>query len=185
VVDESVYNAENGESVSELHFKKNTEQQFINIDKTHHDLSITGNKGGSRAVSYHNPSHQRGATRGVKSAKHVTGAYITNAAGEGLPPFYINDSSAKSDDNFRVKVDWLVGLPTVSGTYGCPTLVESSSFFAACPRGSMDDTLLNQCIEDVIIPLYPNMHKKRNLRRKDRKVKPMPRFIKWMPDLEG
>ena len=159
VVDENVFDAENGALVSEVRFKKDTERRFINMDETHHDLSITGNKGGSRAVSYHNPMFQRGATRGVKSARHVTGAYATNAAGEALPPFYIFDSSAKSDDNFRVKVDWLVGLPTVTGRYGCPTRVDSDSFYAVRPRGSMDDTLLNQYIESVIVPLYPNMHK--------------------------
>jgi hypothetical protein len=129
------------------------------MDETHHDLSITGDNGGSCAVSYHNPMFQRGATRGVKSARHVTGAYATNEAGEALPPFYIYDSCAKLDDNFRVKVDWLVGLPTVTGRYGCPTRVDSDRFYAVRPRGSMDDTLLNQYIELVIVPLYPNMHK--------------------------
>jgi hypothetical protein len=124
-----------------------------------YQLSVTGDKGGSRAVLYHNPLYQRGAVRGVKSARHVTGVYATNAAGEALPPFYIYDSSAKSDENFRVKVSWLEGLPSVSRRYGCPTLVESDSFYAVRPRGSMDDTLLNQYIETVIVPLYPNMHK--------------------------
>lgn len=158
VVDEEVYNNEGG-LVSEVRFKKDTERRIINMDETHHDLSVTGDKGGSRAVSYHNPAFQRGANRGVKSARHVTGAYATNSAGEALPPMYIFDSSAKSDENFRVKVDWLVGLPTVEGRYGCPTNVESASFYAVRPRGSMDDSLLNQYIETVIVPLYPNMNK--------------------------
>jgi hypothetical protein len=110
-------------------------------------------------VSYHNPAFQRGATRGVKSARHVTGAYATNAAGEALPPFYIFDSCAKSAENFRVKVSWLEGLPTVTGRFGCPTEVESGSFYAVRPRGSMDDSLLHEYIEQVIVPLYPNMNK--------------------------
>ena len=158
VVDERVLD-EKGNVVSEVRFLQDTERRIINMDETHHDLSITGDKGGSRAVSYHNPSFQRGATRGVKSARHVTGAYATNSAGEALPPFYIFDSSAKSDENFRVKVEWLVGLPSVTGRFGCPTEVESSSFYAVRPRGSMDDSLLNQYIEQVIVPLYPNMSK--------------------------
>ena len=80
---------------------------------------------------------------------------------KALPLFNdIFDSSAKSEDNFRVKVEWLVGLPTVSGRYGCPTHQEElDSFYAVCPRGSMDDLLLNEYIETVIVPLYPNMHK--------------------------
>ena len=158
VVNEHVLD-ENGGLVSEVRFLKDAERRIINMHETHHDLSITGDKGGSRAVSYHNPSLPRGANRTVKSARHVTGAYATNAAGEALPPFYIFDSSAKSEENFRVRVSWLTGLPTVTGRFGCPTLVESSSFFAVRPRGSMEETLLNSYIEQVIVPLYPNMHK--------------------------
>ena len=154
VIDEEVLD-DKGAMVSEVRFRKDTERRIINMDETHHDLSITGDRGGPRAVSYHNPAFQRGAARGVKSARHVTGAYATNAAGEALPPFYIFDSSAKLWENFRVKVEWLEGLPLVTGRYGCPTVVESSSFYAVRPRGSMDDSLLNNYIETVIVPLYP------------------------------
>jgi hypothetical protein len=139
--------------------RKDTERRIINMDETHHDLSITGDRGGPRAVSYHNPAFQHGAARGVKSARHVTGAYATNAAGEALPPFYIFDSSAKLWENFRVKVEWLEGLPLVFGRFGCPTIIKSGSFYAVRPRGSMDDSLLNEYIEKVRVPLYPNMHK--------------------------
>jgi hypothetical protein len=58
-----------------------------------------------------------------------------------------------------VKIDWLVGLPLIEGRFGCPTCVESDSFYAVRLQGSMDDELLNQYIESVIVPLYPNMHK--------------------------
>jgi hypothetical protein len=150
---------ENGALLSEVTFKQDVTRRIINMDETHHDLSITGDKGGSRSVSYHNPTLQRGANRGVKSARHVTGAYATTAAGEALPPFYIFDSSAKCEENFRVRVEWLAGLPTISGRFGCPTQVECDSFYAVRPRGSMDEYLLNQYIESVIVPLYPNMHK--------------------------
>ena len=146
--------------VFQLTFKADVTRRIINMDETHHDLSITGDKGGSRAVSYHNPKLQRGATRSVKSARHVTGVYATTAAGEALPPFYIFDSSAKVEENFRVKMEWLVGLPSVSGRYGCPTYQDKcDSFFAVRSRGSMDDSLLNQYIESVIVPLFPNMNK--------------------------
>ena len=95
----------------------------------------------------------------MKSARHVTGAYATNAAGEASPPFYIFDSSAKSAENFRVKVSWLEGLPTVTGRFGCPTEVESHSFYAVRLRGLMDDSMLNEYMEQVIVPLYLNMNK--------------------------
>jgi hypothetical protein len=97
LVDDEIVLDSEGELVSEVRFKMHSEQRFINMDETNHDLSITGDKGGLRAVSYHNPAYQRGAARGVKSARHVTGAYATNAAGKALPPFYIYDSSEKKD----------------------------------------------------------------------------------------
>jgi hypothetical protein len=46
-------------------FLKDTEGRMINMDETHHDVSITGIKGGSRAVTHHNPLLQRGATEGL------------------------------------------------------------------------------------------------------------------------
>ena len=97
---------ENGVLLTKVRFKPNVKERIINMDKTHHDLSITGDRGGSRAITYHDTALQHGAQRGVKSARHVTGAYATTAAGEALPPFYNFDSStAKSEDNFRVKVE--------------------------------------------------------------------------------
>jgi hypothetical protein len=158
VIDEEVLD-EKGAMVSEALFREDTERRIINMDETHHDLSITGDRGGPREVSYHNPAFQRGAARGVKSARHVTGAYATNVAGEAVPPFYIFDSSAKLWENVRVKVEWLEGLPLVTGRFGCPTIIKSGSFCTVRPRGSMDDSLLNEYIEKVIVPLYPNMHK--------------------------
>ncbi|KAI2497543.1 hypothetical protein MHU86_16946 [Fragilaria crotonensis] len=109
---------------------------------------------------YHNPQYQHGCRRSVKSSRHVTGVYATNAAGEVLPPLFIFDSNAKTDENFRVKNSWLEGLPTITGRFGCPTLIESSSFYAVRSKGSMDDSLLNSYIEDVLLPLYPNINKR-------------------------
>ena len=159
LVEDKVVLDKDGKLVSEVCFKGESEQRIINMDETHHNLAITGDRGGSRAVSYHIPAFHRGASRGVKSGRHVTGVYATNAAGEALPPFYIFDSTAKPEENFRFKMNWLVGLPSITGRFGCPTQVESDSFFAVRSRGSMDEELLNQYIEEVIVPLYPNMNK--------------------------
>ena len=125
------------------------------MDETHHDLSIVGNNSGPRAITYYNPGLQRAGKRAVKSSRHVTGVYATNSAGEALPPMYIYDSSAKSAANFQVKTEWLEGLPTVVGKYGRPNLVENSSFYAVRGKGSMDNSLLNAYIEQIVIPLYP------------------------------
>ena len=76
-------------------------RRIINMHETHHDLSIIGDRGGTRSLMYHNPCYQRGSKRGVKSSRHVTVVYATNAAGESLPPIYIFDSGAKIADNFK------------------------------------------------------------------------------------
>jgi hypothetical protein len=89
----------------------------------------------------------------------VTGVYATNAAGEALPPMYIFDSGAKLEQNFRVKTTWLDGLPVIKGRFGCPELIEESSFFSVRSRGSMDDSLFIEYIEKVVLPLYPNISK--------------------------
>ncbi len=151
---------ENGTLVSELDFRsEQVTRRIINMDETHHDLSITGDKGGPRSVVYHNPGLQRGCKRTVKASRHVTGVYATNAAGEALPPMFIFDSGAKLEKNFRVKVQWLQGLPVVTGRFGCPTQIEESSFCSVRTRGSMDDTLFIDYIERVVLPLYPNISK--------------------------
>ena len=160
VLDQELRHPTSGALVSELDFRSDeVRRRFVNMDETHHDLSVTGDRGGPRAVMYHNPRYQRGCRRSVKSSRHVTGVYATHAAGEVLPPMYIFDSSAKTDENFRVKNSWLEGLPSITGRFGCPTLIESASFYAVRSKGSMDDSLLNNYIEDVLLPLYPNMCK--------------------------
>ena len=160
VIDQEVRDR-NGNLISELDFRSNeVRRRIINMDETHHDLSITGDRGGPRSVMYHNPNFQRGSRRGVKASRHVTGVYATNTAGESLPPMYIFDSCAKIDDNFRVRMQWLDGrLPTITGRFGCPTRIESSSFYSVRARGSMDDSLLNDYIDKVLLPLYPNIAK--------------------------
>jgi len=86
---------EEGQLLSELDFRsEEVRRRIINMDETHHDLSITGDKGGSRSLVYNNLTLQRGYKKTVKPGRHVTGVYATNAAGEALPPLYIFDSGA-------------------------------------------------------------------------------------------
>jgi hypothetical protein len=72
---------------------------------------------------------------------------------------YVFDSGATNDENFRVKVEWVEGLPSIKGWFGSPTRIVSDSFYAVRSKGSMDDSLLNDYCERVVIPLYPNMAK--------------------------
>jgi hypothetical protein len=130
------------------------------MDETHHDLSITGHKGGPRALVYNNTNlHQRGYKKTVKQGQHVTGMHATNSAGKVLPPLYIFDSGAKIDSNYRAKLSWLEGLPVIEGRFGCLDRVEVASFYSDWARGSMDDSLFNDYIEQVVLPLFPNINK--------------------------
>ena len=157
VIDREVRD-EQGRLLSELDFRSDeVRRRIINMDETHHDLSITGDKGGSRSLVYNNPNLQRGYKKTVKPGRHVTGVYATNASGEALP--YIFDSGAKIETNYRVILSWLEGLPVVSGRFGCPDIVEVASFYAVRAKGSMDDSLFNDYIERVVLPLYPNISK--------------------------
>jgi hypothetical protein len=111
-------------------------------------------------VAFHNPYYQRGYKRTVKAGRHVTGVYAMNAAGKALPLMYIFDSGVKPEQNFQVKTTWLEGLPIIKGRFGCPELIEESSFFSVrSPEGSMDDSFFIEYIEKVLLPLYPNISK--------------------------
>ena len=137
VSDNAVVN-ERGDLISEVDFGSpqrggdDVKRRILNMDETHHDLSITTEKGGPRSTMYHNPHLQRGYKRTVKAGRHVTGVYATNAAGEVLPPMYIFDSSATIETNYRVRVSWLDSLPNVEGRFGCPSRVQSGSFWKFC-----------------------------------------------------
>ena len=101
VINSEVRDTSTGNLISELDFRSDeVRRRIINMDETHHDLSVTGDRGGPRSVVYHNPKLQRGCRRGVKASRHVTGVYATNASGETLPPMYIFDSCTKIDENF-------------------------------------------------------------------------------------
>jgi hypothetical protein len=54
---------------------------------------------------------------------------------------------------------WLEGLPAIKGIFGCPELIEDSSFYSVRSRGSMDDSLFIEYIEKVVLPLHPNISK--------------------------
>ena len=75
LVDDEIVLDADGKLVSEVRSRKDLHRRIINMDEAHHNLAITGDMGGSCAVSYHNPAFQRGAARGVKSGQHITGVH--------------------------------------------------------------------------------------------------------------
>jgi hypothetical protein len=56
---------------------------------------------------------------------------------------YIYDSGAKHTKNFQVNMNWLGGLPKVTGQYVFPNVKQVDLFYSVRQKGSMDDALLN------------------------------------------
>ena len=132
---------------------------FLNCDETHHTLSTASNKGGSRSFRRINPSFPRSGERTVESARHFTGLYTVNLAGEALPPLYIFDSKCQNDENFSVDLRACDGLPEVTGKYGYNKLTSIGSYVAVRKKGGTDAPLWNEFNETVLQPLYPRMSK--------------------------
>ena len=120
----------------------------MNMDETHHDLSITGHQGG--------PSR---AARVESNQVGTSPVYMQKTAGKSLPPMYIFNSRAKYEDNFQVHLQWFEGLPSVTTQFGCPKQTESGTVYLVKLHGSTDDFLLNDYIHQVILPLYPKISK--------------------------
>jgi hypothetical protein len=141
-------------------------------DETHHDLlvSLTGaDKSGTRALVYStSPNLQRGYKKMVKPGWHVTGVYVMNSAGEALSPMYNFDLGTRIQRNYQVKLSWLVEeIPVIHGNFGCPNRGGASGggeragfdLFGKMDRSAMDNSLLNDYIEHVVLPFYPNINK--------------------------
>ncbi len=60
-------------------------------------------------------------------------------------------------------MEWLEGLPRVKGRYGFGQAVEKGPSFAVRPKGSMDNTLLNDYIERLVMhAIVSTLQRKQN-----------------------
>ena len=100
-----------------------------------------------------------GTERGTRGSRHTTGIYGANAGGKVMPPLYIFDSSATNEENYQVRPEWVEGLPSVRGRYGCPTTESYYSFVSVCKSGCTDEQLMLQLIGEVYLLFYPNCAK--------------------------
>ena len=76
-----------------------------------------------------------------------------------MPPLYCFDSSATNEEKYQVRPEWVEGLPIVRGRYVCPTTESYDSFVSVRKSGCTDQQLMQQLIEEVYLPLYPNCAK--------------------------
>ena len=116
-------------------------------------------RGGSRSIRWGDPSLAKGTEKGTRGSCHTSGIYGSTAAGEVMPPVYYFDSGAANEENFQVKPSWVEGLPKVRGMYGCPTTELYESHISVRKSESTDEQLMQQLIENVYVPLFPNCQK--------------------------
>ena len=155
-VDKPVFNADKV-MIEEVFIPEDCKCRMINFDETDHPLSSEDDRGGPRARTYTNPSLPRPGGSSTRGSRHTTGVYGTTAGGETLPPLFIFDSAAQTEEGLRVNEKSVIGLPRISGLFGCPTVQEFPSFVAVRASGSMDEKLFQEYVQNVILPLYPNI----------------------------
>ena len=77
--------------------------------------------------------------------KAVKMVYGSTAFGEPLPPLFIFDSAASTDEGRRLNSAWAIDLPKVRGVFGGDLVKTWDSFLASAPNGSTDDAIFEQC----------------------------------------
>jgi hypothetical protein len=145
------------DGLGELYIPDYARRRMLNIDEKHERLSNEGDRSGPRASSVVDRSLPRSGKPKYKSAGHVTGFYGSTAFGEPLPPLFIFDSAASTDEGRRLNSAWAIDLPKVNGVFGGDLVKTWDSFLASAPNGSTDDAIFEQFIDVVITPLYPNL----------------------------
>ena len=127
---------------------------FVTMDETHHEFSTKGNKGGTTARRYANPSFPRVGERVVEDSHHTTGVYGFTLGGEPLPPLYILSSSAEDEENYKIDIGVMKGLPVVRAKYANAEHKLFSSHVAVRKKGSMDTSLWHDLHRSVYLPCY-------------------------------
>lgn len=132
--------------ISEVTFRYEALRRFINIDETHHSKSTEGDKSGPRSSTLTNPDFPRAGTQmSFDSGGHVSGCYGTNPL-EAMPPVYIFETKAKTEENMRIKPQWVEGLPIVKGWWGLGEETVMDSQVSVRPHGSMEEDLFIQTV---------------------------------------
>jgi hypothetical protein len=72
---------------------------FLTLDKTHHEFSTVGTRGGAAAVRYVNPSFPWSGKQCIVSTVHTTGVYGTTLRGKPLIPLYILSTKSIQEED--------------------------------------------------------------------------------------
>ena len=101
-------------------------------------------KAGSRATTYIDPRVVRSGSRKVESQKHITSYIIVNGADEVGPYTAIFDSSCDDEEDRKLNVGWLAGLPRVNCRWGFPEEVTCEPIVLVTPKGGTCEDALEK-----------------------------------------
>lgn len=110
--DEPVKDPETGKVISEVRFAPDQINRIINLDENLVDLDGTSGAAGGRPPSVLIVQGvSRTGTAASKSSCSTTFIMSVTAGGDVGPPHIQYSTEATTDDNKKVKPDWIIGLP--------------------------------------------------------------------------
>ena len=129
-----------------------------NIDETCLSLDGSkGNRGGRPEVVFFDPRFPQLGRGTSKCALTTTMICGSNAAGEAYPPHFQFQTSAKTDEQKKLRNEMLTYLPTIVGKFGCGEVREDWPITIGMnAKGGMDDEEFSKYVTNSLIPLYPN-----------------------------
>ena len=128
-----------------------------NSDEKHHKLSNEGATSGTRANVLINPLLARCGNRVISSSRHVTGWHWVNYEGEVGAPHMIFDSSAANEDERKVCLAWIMGLPHPKGMFGFEEESILVPSFSVTPKGGTVGGSLEDFCTKQLYKAYPNI----------------------------
>ena len=129
--------------------------RILNWDETHIEMDSTKVRRGSNYFVLVDPDLPRAGTPASKTATHVTLVMGSTADGQPLIPMVIFPTDAKIPENRKIEILAILGLPTVTGTWGLGKETTFKTVVAVTPSGGMDNDLVKHYIDNCLRPLYP------------------------------
>ena len=146
--------AEDGSILEHVTILPAKRRRILNSDEKQVVISNVGDRGGSRTRRYASRRLPRPGKATSTVSKHVTMHAWSTAAGEVGPPHLNFASDAKDEDDRRIPIAAVTGLPEVVGTFGCREERRFPTTYNASSHGSTTDDNFLDFVEQNIVPCY-------------------------------
>jgi hypothetical protein len=120
--------------------------RILNWDETHIEMDSTKVRRGSNYFVLVDPDLPRAGSPACKTATHVTLVMGSTADGQPLIPMIVFPTDAKIPENRKIDILSVLGLPTVTGTWGLGAEKTFKTVVAVTPSGGMDNDLVKHYI---------------------------------------